>query len=351
MKYSIVIPCYRSSHTIRQVVTETSKELDRLGRTPYEFILVDDFSPDEGATVRELRAIAADFDCVTVVELARNAGQHNAIMAGLHYADGDIIILMDDDMQTHPSQLNSLLAKFDEEYDVVYGYYPDKKHSAFRNFGSWLNYTTVRVLIGKPKDLRTSSYCLMRKFVRDSIIEYPAQYSHMQGLVLRTVSPERIASVPIQHFERAYGTSTYSFKKLIALWSNIAGFSIVPLRMSRRAGEVLSAVGIIGMIWLVIRKFLNSTKILGWTSTMMAIIFFAGVILITLGILGEYVGRMFLTIGNYPQFVVREVHGQGKTRIAPTRAHAAPTAGPGNTPADGSAENSSGAGSPGGEES
>ena len=170
MKYSIVIPCYRSSHTIRQVVTETSKELDRLGRTPYEFILVDDFSPDEGATVRELRAVAADFDCVTVVELARNAGQHNAIMAGLHYADGDIIILMDDDMQTHPSQLNSLLAKFDEEYDVVYGYYPDKKHSAFRNFGSWLNYTTVRVLIGKPKDLRTSSYCLMRKFVRDSII-------------------------------------------------------------------------------------------------------------------------------------------------------------------------------------
>ena len=317
MKYSIVIPCYRSAHTIRQVVSETSAEMDRLDRTPYEFILVDDFSPDNGETVRELHSLSQEYDFVTVVELARNAGQHNAIMAGLHYAEGDFIILMDDDMQTHPSQLSPLLAKFDEDYDVVYGYYPDKKHSAFRNFGSWLNYTTVRVLIGKPKDLRTSSYCLMRKYVRDSIINYPAQYSHMQGLVLRTVAPARIASVPIQHFERAYGTSTYSFKKLIALWSNIAGFSIVPLRMSRRFGELLSAIGIIGMIWLIVRKIINSTQILGWTSTMMAIIFFSGVILITLGVVGEYVGRMFLTIGNYPQYVVRNVCRKGKTEPAP----------------------------------
>ena len=311
MKYSIIIPCYNSSHTIRQVVEETTREMDRLGRTPFEFVLVDDFSPDNGATVAELISLSTDYDNVTVVELARNAGQHNAIMAGLHYAEGDFIILMDDDMQTHPSQLTVLLAKFDEGYDVIYGYYPDKKHSAFRNFGSWVNYTTVRLLIGKPKDLRTSSYCLMRKYVRDSIIRYPAQYSHMQGLVLRTVAPAKIASVPIQHFERAYGSSNYSFKKLISLWSNIAGFSIVPLRISRRCGELLSLIGILGMVWLIVRKLLHSTQILGWTSTMMAIIFFSGVIIMTLGVVGEYVGRMFLTIGNYPQFVVRDVYHDG----------------------------------------
>lgn len=312
MKYSIVIPCYNSSHTIRQVVEMTSAEMNRLEKTPFEFILVDDFSPDGGATVAELIALSADHDNVTVVELARNSGQHNAIMAGLHYAQGDFIILMDDDGQTHPSQLSTLLDGFDDGYDVIYGYYPDKKHSAFRNFGSWVNYTTVRILIGKPKDLRTSSYCLMRKYVRDSIINYPARYSHMQGLVLRTVAPAKIASIPIQHFERAYGTSNYSLKKLLSLWSNIAGFSTVPLRMSRRFGEVLSAVGVLGIIWLVIRKLVHHTQILGWTSTMMTIIFFSGVILMTLGIVGEYVGRMFLTIGNYPQFVVRSVYREGK---------------------------------------
>lgn len=318
MKYSIIIPCYNSSHTIRQMVELTRKEMIDLGRTPFEMILVDDFSPDSGATVAELRALADEYEDVTAVELARNAGQHNAIMAGLHYAEGDFIILMDDDMQTHPSQLPPLLAKFDEGYDVIYGYYPDKKHSAFRNFGSWVNYTTVRLLIGKPKDLRTSSYCLMRKYVRDNIIQYPAQYSHMQGLVLRTVAPAKIASVPIQHFERAYGTSNYSLKKLISLWSNIAGFSTVPLKITRRFGEFLSLIGILGMIWLIIRKIVQSTQILGWTSTMMAIIFFSGVILITLGVVGEYVGRMFLTIGNYPQFVVREVY-RGADRIAPEK--------------------------------
>lgn len=313
MKYSIVIPCYNSSHTIRDVVELTSAEMNKLDRTPYEFILVDDFSPDKGATVAELISLSEEYDFVTVVELARNAGQHNAIMAGLNYADGDYIILMDDDMQTHPSQLSALLEKFDQGYDVVYGYYPDKKHSAFRNFGSWFNFFTVRILIGKPKDIRTSSYCLMRKYVRDNIIQYPAQYTHMQGLVLRTVAPDKIASVPIQHFDRAYGTSNYSLKKLVALWSNIAGFSIVPLRISKRCGAFVSLVGLVGIIVLLIRKLVHSTQILGWTSMMMSIIFFSGLILMTLGIVGEYVGRMFLTMGNYPQYVVRDVYRKGKS--------------------------------------
>jgi len=311
MKYSIIIPCYNSSHTIREVVELTAKEMNALGCTPFEMILVNDFSPDNGATTEVLISLSEEYDNVTAVELARNAGQHNAIMAGMHYAEGEYIILMDDDGQTHPSQLPALLEKFDEGFDVIYGYYPDKKHSAFRNFGSWVNYTTVRILIGKPKDLRTSSYCLMRKYVRDSIIQYPAQYSHMQGLVLRTVAPSKIASVPIQHFDRAYGTSNYSLKKLLSLWSNIAGFSTVPLRMTRRFGEFLSLVGMVGMIWLIFRKIVHSTQILGWTSTMMAIIFFSGVILITLGVVGEYVGRMFLTVSNYPQFVVRNVYRGG----------------------------------------
>ncbi|NLY87518.1 MAG: glycosyltransferase, partial [Clostridiales bacterium] len=115
-------------------------------------------------------------------------------------------------------------------------------------------------------------------------------------------------SVPIEHFDRAYGESNYTIKKLIGLWSNIAGFSIVPLQLTKRTGVLVSFAGLIGILVLIIKKLLNSTKILGWTSTMMTIIFFSGIILLSLGVVGEYIGRMFLTMGNYPQFVVREVH-------------------------------------------
>ena len=313
MKYSVVIPCYNSSHTIRDVVTLTADEFGSLGIKDFEFVLVDDFSPDGGATMEVLRSLAKEHRYVTVVELARNSGQHNAVLAGMNYACGDIIITMDDDMQTHPSQLSKLLSRLDEGYDVVYGYYPDKKHSAFRNFGTWVNYMTVRILIGKPKDMRTSSYCVMRKYVRDHMIEYHAQYAHLQGLVLRIVSPAKIASVPIEHFDRAYGTSNYTLKKLLGLWSNIAGFSIVPLQIAKRTGFAISLLGLIGAVVLIIRKFMHPNVVIGWASMIVAIFFFSGMLMFTLGIIGEYIGRMFLAMGNYPQFVVREVYNDHRS--------------------------------------
>lgn len=304
--YSIVIPCYNSSHTIRDVVEQTADKMRELKREPFEFILVDDYSPDDGATIRELRSLADDYAFVTVIELAMNSGQHNATMAGLNYASGDVIISMDDDMQTHPSQLSKLFDVFDEGYDVVYGYYEDKKHSGFRNFGSWVNYTTIRVLIGKPKELKTSSFWVIRKFVRDYVIEYRNKYTHLQGLFLRTT--KNIASVPVQHFERAYGTSNYTFKKLIALWSNVMGYSILPLRLATRLGTVFAIIGFIGALVVFVRKFLHPASTLGWTSIMFTLFFFSGIIMMFLGIIGEYVGRLFLSAGKDPQFVVRNVY-------------------------------------------
>ena len=315
MKYSIVIPCYRSSHTVRDVVELTAEEFGRLGIDDFEFVLVDDCSPDGGETINVLRALADEYTYVTAVELARNTGQHNAVMAGLAYAAGDIIITMDDDMQTHPSQLGKLLAKLDEGYDVIYGYYPDKKHSGFRNFGSWVNFITVRILIGKPKDMRTSSYCVMRRYVCENMKQYHEQYSHLQGLVLRTVSPERITSVPIEHFERAYGKSNYTLKKLLGLWSNIAGFSVVPLQITKRCGFGISVLGLLGALYLIIRKLLHPSMVIGWASMIVAIFFFSGMLMFTIGMVGEYVGRMFLSMGNYPQYVVRDVYTSDPERI------------------------------------
>lgn len=306
MSYSFVIPCYCSSHTIREVVESTIQEMERIDWKPYEFILVDDHSPDEGATLQELKALANEYSCVKAIELAKNSGQHNASIAGMNYAKGDYIISMDDDLQTRPSQLPKLFEEIEKGYDVVYGYYPEKKHSRFRNFGSWVHFESVRILIGKPKGMKTSSFFVMRKFVRDYIIQYKEPYTHLQGLVLRTT--RNISCIPVEHFDRAYGQSGYTFKKLIKLWSNIVGYSVVPLRMATCLGMIFSMLGLIGAIVVIVRKIMNPAMMMGWASLMAAIFFFSGLILFSLGLIGEYIGRMFLGMGNNPQFVVREIY-------------------------------------------
>lgn len=311
MLHSIIIPCYKSSRTIRKVVEMTAEELNNLNISEYEFVLVDDYSPDGGATLDELRALARDYSFVKVISLAKNAGQHNAVMAGLNYASGDLLIAMDDDMQTHPSQLKYLLAKIDKGYDIVYGYYPEKKHSIFRNFGSFVNYITVRILIGKPKDMRTSSYWVIRRFVRDYVVQYKSPYTHLQGLFLRTT--RNISCIPIKHFDREVGESGYTFKKLIQLWSNIMGYSVIPLRMATYCGYFFSMLSILGAVIVVIRKLLNPAMAIGWPSMMCAICFFSGIIMLFMGLIGEYLGRMFLGMNRQPQFVVKKVYEHSDT--------------------------------------
>lgn len=305
MKYSFVIPCYNSSMTISEVVEQTAQEMKHMGREDFEFVLVNDCSPDGGKTIQKLSELSRTYDFVKVIDLAKNAGQHNAIMAGLNYSSGDVIIGMDDDMQTHPSQLGKLFDEFEKGYDIVYGYYPEKKHSMFRNLGSRFNHFTVRLLIGKPKELKTSSYWVIRRFIRDNVIQYQSPYTYLQGLFLRTT--QNIASVPIQHFKREVGQSNYTFRKLVQLWGNILGFSIVPLRLSVWCGYLFSGVGLIGAITILIKKILNPAMALGWPSLMVVICFFSGIILLFLGLIGEYIGRMFLQIGRQPQYVVRQV--------------------------------------------
>ena len=266
---------------------------------------MDDCSPDGGATAAKLKELSSKYPYVRAVLLAKNAGQHNALMAALNYAQGDLLIGMDDDMQTHPSQIQYLLEELEKGYDIVYGYYPEKKHSGFRNLGSYFNYLSVRILIGKPKELKTSSFWVIRKFVRDSVIEYKNPYAYLQGLFLRTT--RNISCIPIKHFEREVGTSGYTFSKLVKLWSNIMGFSVVPLRMATWVGGFFSLLGIIGALAVVIRKLMIPTMALGWPSMMVAICFFSGMNLMVLGLVGEYVGRMFLGLNRNPQYVVREV--------------------------------------------
>lgn len=310
MLHSVIIPCYKSDQTIRKVVELTMAEFEKMGRKEYEFVLVDDYSPDGGKTVQALRGLVEDYDCVRVVELAKNSGQHNAVMAGLNFAKGDVLIAMDDDMQTHPSQLSIILDELEKGYDIVYGYYPTKKHSKFRNFGSYVNYMTVRILLDKPKELKTSSFWAIKKFVRDYAVQYPSAYTHLQGVFLRVT--RNISSVPIQHFAREVGTSNYTIKKLLQLWSNIMGFSVVPLRLAMYLGYFFAGIGFLGAIWVIIRKIVRPVTAVGWPSMMMAICFFSGIILVFMGLIGEYIGRIFLGMNNNPQFVVRQIDEHGK---------------------------------------
>lgn len=301
--YSIVIPCYKSAGTIETVVSETAKEMDNMGRHEYEFILVNDCSPDGGATIKKLREIATERNYVRVVDLARNSGQHNAMMAGLRAASGEVFISMDDDMQTRPSELHKMFRAFDEGYDVVYGAYPEKKESMFRRFGSWVNKMCAVVFLGRPKELKTSSFWIIRKYVRDSIISYEGAHSYLLGLILRSTSS--ITLVEVEHFEREIGASGYTLRTLLRLWSNIIGFTVKPLRLAMQGGMLISTISVIFALGIFIRKLVHPSIDPGWSSIMVAIFFSLGVELFFIGMIGEYIGRTYMHINKEPQYIVK----------------------------------------------
>lgn len=302
--YSIVIPCYKSAETIETVVNETEKEMDKMGRADFEFVLVNDCSPDNGETIRKLRKLANERNCVKVIDLAKNSGQHNAMMAGLREAGGDVFISMDDDMQTRPSELHKMFEAFDAGYDVVYGAYPQKKESFFRRFGSWVNKICAVVFLGRPKELRTSSFWIIRKYVRDSIISYDGAHTYLLGLILRATS--NITQVEVTHFERESGKSGYTLKTLMKLWSNIIGFTVKPLRIAMQGGMAIAAISIVFAIAIFVRKIIHPSIDPGWSSLIVSVFFSLGVELFFIGMIGEYVGRTYMHINKEPQYVIRE---------------------------------------------
>lgn len=301
--YSIVIPCYKSAATIGKMVEKTAEEMNKMNRTEFEIVLVNDCSPDEGATISTLIELAKKYRFVKVIDLAKNSGQHNAMIAGLREATGDVFISMDDDMQTNPSELHKMFEAFDQGYDVVYGTYPKKKESFFRLFGSWIDKVCAVHLLGRPKDLNSTSFWIARKYVRDSIISYQGPYSYLLGQIIRSTS--NIAQVEVEHFERESGKSGYNIKRLLGLFSNLLGFTVKPLRMATISGAVIAMISFIAAIVQVIRRFVNPNLIDGWASIMIVIFFSMGVQLLFLGLIGEYVGRTYIHINSEPQYVVK----------------------------------------------
>ncbi|MCI1665886.1 MAG: glycosyltransferase family 2 protein [Atopobiaceae bacterium] len=299
---TVVIPCYRSERTIGKVVSLTRDALISMG-FEYEFVLVNDASPD--GTFDSIRTLCSEDPRIVGVNLARNFGQHSAIMAGLRYVHGDYVMLMDDDMQTHPSQCKKLIDKMTEGNDVVFATFPDHKEAWWRRVGSRFQQWTVRVLTSRPRGVESSNFFIMKRLVSDEITKYTGPYVYIQGLIFQVTSD--IVNVPVEHFEREEGSSGYSLKALLRLWSVILNFSMAPLRMAAVIGAVMGILGLIGAVVLIVQRVLDPTMVAGWSSLMVALMICSGFILMFLGLIGEYLGRLFMTINKTPQFVLREV--------------------------------------------
>jgi len=299
---SIVIPVYNSAVTIGRLVDELAKLSVDGG---HEVILVNDGSRDESAAVCE-GLVAQHSLPITFVNLARNFGEHNAVMAGLHHVRGEYVITMDDDMQNPPAEVVKLFnyARTSGS-DVIYTVFQNKEHDSFRNFGSWLTNRAADILLDKPKGLYLSSFRCMSSFVVEQICKYAGPFSYIDGLILQVT--QNIDTLEVVHLPREAGSSNYTLRKLIHLWLNMfVNFSIIPLHISTFLGIFLSVIGILGAIEVTVEYLLLGAP-QGYGTIICAILIFSGVQLFILGLVGEYIGRLHLTSNRKPQFVVRNI--------------------------------------------
>lgn len=302
-RISIVIPVYNSENTIRLLVDRLVNILPK----PLEIVLVNDGSRD--ASDETCRAAHAQYpDIVKYVELSRNYGEHCAVMAGLNQSTGDYVVIMDDDFQNPPEEVLKLVSEAQKhDHDVVYSCYKKKKHSYYRNLGSRFNNSVATLLLKKPKGLYLSSFKCINRFVVDEIVKYDGPYPYVDGLIFRIT--EKYGVVEVQHDERRDGESGYTLTKLIRLWMNMfVNFSLLPLRVTTLLGCLTSLFALFLMAWVVISKFFEPDMPAGWATTVVMIALFSGAQLVMIGLLGEYVGRIFLSQNKTPQYCIRKVY-------------------------------------------
>jgi len=303
---SVVIPLYRSAATIGRVVAAI-ETLEVEGGL--EIILVNDGSPDDTWDVcRRLQETARV--PLVLVDLARNFGEHNAVLAGLRLARGAWVVTMDDDGQNPPSEIAHLLgAARKGGHDVVFGCYEQKRHAAWRNLGSTFVNKLAEWVLEKPRGLYLSSFRCMSAFLVSAITRYEGPYPYIDGLILQ--STRRIGSVTVAHEARDSGASGYTMRKLVRLWMNVfVNFSVLPLRFATFLGLLMGAVGLVGVAVVLVLWFQDRGPSFGWGSLMAALLVFSGAQLVVVGLIGEYVGRTYISMNRKPQSVVREIIGR-----------------------------------------
>lgn len=312
-KISVVIPCYNSEQNIENVIKTDIQIFEDLCIEHYEFVLVNDASKDD--TWKVIKKISIENDAIIAVDLAKNCGQHGAIMAGFRQASGDYVVVSDDDGQTQMEVIGEMLNKLKQGYDVVTTEWLTKsKRSLVRRIGTKMSNVMNEVLLKAPKGIPFSIFFVARKFVIDEVIRYDNPYPHIPGLILRT--SHNIGIVKTEQLERQNGVSGYSFRKLFSLWMNgFTAFSVVPLRVATYLGGCSAFLGFAYGIYIIIRRLLFSNIAVGWSSTIAILLFMSGLILCVLGMIGEYVGRIYMCINNSPQYVVKQVVKSGEEQM------------------------------------
>jgi len=299
---SIVIPVYNGAATVGSLVERLRGALAQADFT-FEVVLVNDGSADRSAEV--CRQLAHTYPWVRFVNLARNFGEHNAVLAGLTHASGSCAVIMDDDFQNPPSEVGKLIARLREGHDVVFSRYDSKRHSLLRNLGSRFHNLVASVMLGKPRDLYLSSFKALSRFAIDEVVKYKGPYPYLDGLILRTT--RNYTTELVQHDPRREGRSGYTLRKLVRLWLNMfTNFSVLPLRIASFAGLLCAAVGVVLAIVFACEKLEHPELPLGWASVMVGLLLVGSVQLVALGMIGEYLGRLFMNANGCPQFVARE---------------------------------------------
>jgi undecaprenyl-phosphate 4-deoxy-4-formamido-L-arabinose transferase len=301
---SIVIPVYNAENTIADLCRELMTRLapDYL----LEIVLVNDCSRD--GTDMVCRRLKEEYpEKITYASLSRNFGEHNAVMAGLNQTRGEFVVIMDDDFQNPPEEVPKLLAEIRKGYDVVYCRYPEKQDSLFRNLGSYLNGTMARVILNKPANLYLSSFKAMNRFLVNELIKCKTPNPYLDAIILRIT--RNIGTVEVRHDPRLAGRSGYTLKKLTALWGDmIISYSLIPLRILAVFGLTLTLLGTYSIADMIISKLLPQfTDFSDLEELSSVAMFFRGFQLLATGILGEYVGRIYLKLNEEPQFIVREL--------------------------------------------
>lgn len=302
--YSIVVPVYNSEHTLNDLYTRIEKVFREEVKEPFELILVDDGSKDKSFEI--MTQLREKDKRVKIVQMARNFGQHPALICGFSLIKGDFVITMDDDLQHPPEEIPKLINVMNErdDVDVIIASYEGRKHNFIRKLGTKFSVWATSKMLGKSPDLEITSFRLIRRFLVDSIVQTTTYLPQIGNLLVQ--SSNRIINVPVRHDERAYGRSGYSFGRLVKdLLYDITSHSAFPLLVVQYLGIASFLVSLVMAIIFLTRYFIYGASVEGWTSTILIMLAFFGITLLSIGIMGRYLMNILNESKKLPRYIIR----------------------------------------------